>query len=39
MNLFSTPFTVPINDVPGNMQLEITGLQWNCGLKRNHGHL
>jgi len=34
MNLFSTPFTVPIDDVPGNMQIEITDLQWNGGLKK-----
>jgi len=35
MNLFSTTFTVLIDDVPGNMEMEIIDLQCSGGLKEN----
>jgi 17beta-estradiol 17-dehydrogenase/3beta-hydroxysteroid 3-dehydrogenase/mitotic-spindle organizing protein 1 len=36
MHFFSTPFSVPTNDVPGNMQMEIIEPQCNSGLKEKY---
>jgi len=38
MNLFSSPFSVPIDDVPGNMQMEIIYVQCNGGLKEKYSN-
>ena len=39
MNLFSTPYSVPIDDVSGNMQLEIIYVQCNGGLKEKYSNV
>jgi hypothetical protein len=39
MNLFSAPFSVPVDDVPGNMQMEISDLQCNSGLKEKYNNV
>jgi hypothetical protein len=36
MNLFSIPFSEPIDNVPGTIQTEITDLQCNSGLKEKY---
>jgi hypothetical protein len=38
MNLFSTIVRVPVNGVPGNMKLEIIGVQCTSGLKEKYSN-
>jgi hypothetical protein len=38
MNLFSTPYSVPIDDLPGRMQMEIIYVQCNGGLKEKYSN-
>jgi len=35
-NLFSAPFSVPVDDVPGNMQMTVIDMQCNGGLKEKY---
>jgi len=39
MNLFSTPYSVPIDNFPGNMQMEIIYVQCNDGLKEKYSNV
>jgi hypothetical protein len=35
-NLFSAPFSVPVDSVPGNMQMTVIDMQCNGGLKEKY---